>query len=599
MQSVIKKVLAGAAMFVAISAWGQSSTHVVSGVVTEKVNAELWVNKLVGNKLQRVAEYKISPSEGSFMFAIPKDSASVYRFQLNVMKPHGRHFTIDKICLVTSPLNPDKDYSLSITPSKFDSLQKKGWEVKQLAATPKYALVTGSVKNVTTSMVSLNAVAEGELKNVITITTNSNGEFAIPVNIKSKGFYYLSSPRWKSRVYLQPLDNLQVEVDNKTGFLTSVNGSLVNQILYNWQQLTLPITSYGYTLSIFAADNVDLTSYTNTYRKLQPVMDAFVKDIDIKDNAIKAQVREALSIDKDLAAMNLLFQLSAKKIGAFRAQPRDFNDIPDFYKTFIQSGKFNSTSLLKIGETRQYMKLYALLNVAALPKEKRDQLSKGEKLKLMINSISNDTLKSYLFKDQMDQIEINNLSEFRETFEPLKKYAKLSPAKEAYKGIFAAYAGDTAFIGKSAYDFSLPDSTGKMVSMKDFKGRVVLIDVWATWCGPCKAQMPFLKEIEEEYVGNKNIVFVGISLDKIEARQKWVNMVNEKQLGGVQLIDDFGKAFGRKYQLTAIPRFMLIDKQGKWIEIRCPKPEAKEDLKKYIDKALLGNNEQIPMASGW
>ncbi|MDH7463116.1 redoxin family protein [Chitinophagaceae bacterium 26-R-25] len=599
MQSVIRKVLAGAAMFVGISAWGQSSTHVVSGIVSEKVNADLWVNKLVGNKILRVAEYKISPSDGSFLFAIPKDSASVYRFQLNVMKPHGRHFTNDKICLVTLSLNPDKDYSLSITPSKFDTLQKKGWEVKQLATSPKFALVTGSVKNVTTSLVSLNTVAEGALKNISTVTTNNNGEFAIPVNVKSKGFYYLSSPRWKSRVYLQPSDNLQVEVDNKTGFLSSVNGSLVNQILYNWQQLTMPVTSYGYNLSTFNSDNFDLTSYINNYKKLQPSMDAFVNDIDIKDNAIKAQIREALSIDKELAPINLLFQLSAKKIGAFRPQPKDFNDVPDLYKTFIKPGKFNTTSLLKIGETRQYMKLYALLNVAALPKEKRDQLSKGEKLKLMINSISNDTLKSYLFKDQMDQIEVNNLSEFRETFEPLKRYAKLSPANETYKGIFASYASDTAFIGKSAYDFTLPDSTGKMVSMKDFKGRVVLIDVWATWCGPCKAQMPFLKEIEEEYAGNKNIVFVGISLDKMDARQKWMNMVNEKQLGGVQLIDDFGKAFGRKYQLTAIPRFMLIDKHGKWIEIRCPKPEAKEDLKRYIDKALLGNSETLPMASGW
>jgi thiol-disulfide isomerase/thioredoxin len=275
-------------------------------------------------------------------------------------------------------------------------------------------------------------------------------------------------------------------------------------------------------------------------------MDAFVKDIDIKDNTVKEQIREALSVDKDLAPLNLLFQLSGKKIGAFIARPKDFDNVPDFYKTFIQSGKFNTASLLKIAETRQYMKLYSLLNVAVLPKEKKDQLSTSEKLTLMINSISNDTLKSYLFKDQMDQIEVNNLSEFRETFEPLKKHAKLSPASETYKNIYAQFAGDTAFIGKSAYNFSIPDSTGKMVSMKDFKGKVVLIDVWATWCGPCKAQMPFLKEIEEEYANKADIVFVGISTDKIEARQKWANMVNEKQLGGVQLIDDVGKAFARK-----------------------------------------------------
>ena len=63
-------------------------------------------------------------------------------------------------------------------------------------------------------------------------------------------------------------------------------------------------------------------------------------------------------------------------------------------------------------------------------------------------------------------------------------------------------------------------------------------------------------------------------------------MIRKENLGGIQLLDDFGKAFGRKYQVTAIPRFMLIDKQGRWIEIRCPLPEAKQRLKKYLDKAL-------------
>jgi thiol-disulfide isomerase/thioredoxin len=204
----------------------------------------------------------------------------------------------------------------------------------------------------------------------------------------------------------------------------------------------------------------------------------------------------------------------------------------------------------------------------------------------MMNTIANDTLKSLFLNDQMGQIEVNNLSEFKETFEPFKKYAKSGPAKDAYDGMFGLFSGDTAYIGKSSYNFTLPDTSGRMVSMKDFKGKVIFIDVWATWCGPCKAQIPFLKEVEEEYKDNKGIVFMGISLDRAKDREKWIDFIKKENLQGVQLIDEGWKDFAKKYQINAIPRFLLIDKQGKWIEIRCPRPESKENLKKYLDKAL-------------
>ncbi|HET9276935.1 MAG TPA: TlpA disulfide reductase family protein, partial [Flavitalea sp.] len=140
-----------------------------------------------------------------------------------------------------------------------------------------------------------------------------------------------------------------------------------------------------------------------------------------------------------------------------------------------------------------------------------------------------------------------------------------------------------------SYNFSVPDTSGQLVSMKDFKGKVIFIDVWATWCGPCREQFPYLKEIEEEYKNNQDIVFLGISLDKLKDKQKWLKLIQKENLTGLQLLDDFGKSFGQKYDISAIPRFLLIDKQGKWIEIRCPKPEAKEELKRYLDKALEEN----------
>ena len=236
-----------------------------------------------------------------------------------------------------------------------------------------------------------------------------------------------------------------------------------------------------------------------------------------------------------------------------------------------------------------FINLYQKLNFAFIPEAELKKLWREDRMNIMMDVITNDTVKAYFLKEQMETNEVNNLSEFRSIYEPFEKYTFPPIVKKKYQQVYEGFIGDTVYIGKSSYNFSLPDTAGRMVSMKDFKGKVIFIDVWATWCGPCRGQFPYLKQIEEEYHDNENIVFIGISTDKLKDKQKWLKTIEKENLGGVQLLDDFGKAFGRKYQIMSIPRFLLIDKQGKWIEIRCPLPEAKEELKRYLDKALEEN----------
>jgi len=123
--------------------------------------------------------------------------------------------------------------------------------------------------------------------------------------------------------------------------------------------------------------------------------------------------------------------------------------------------------------------------------------------------------------------------------------------------------------------FDYENHKGGKTKLEDLRGKYVYIDVWATWCGPCIAEIPHLKKVEEKYHG-KNIEFVSISVDVEKDYEKWKKMVTDKQLGGVQLYadknwtSDFIKAFG----INAIPRFILIGPDGKVIKADAARPSS-------------------------
>ncbi len=124
---------------------------------------------------------------------------------------------------------------------------------------------------------------------------------------------------------------------------------------------------------------------------------------------------------------------------------------------------------------------------------------------------------------------------------------------------------------------------GSTTSLSDLKGKYVYIDVWATWCGPCKAEIPFLKEIESEY-HDRNIHFVSLSIDDDrthsnswdKARSDWKAMIIDKELGGIQLFAPEGwkSDFVEAYKIKGIPRFILIDPQGNIVTPEAPRPSS-------------------------
>lgn len=132
---------------------------------------------------------------------------------------------------------------------------------------------------------------------------------------------------------------------------------------------------------------------------------------------------------------------------------------------------------------------------------------------------------------------------------------------------------DLSRAGRKSPGFRAADVEGKEYTLSDFRGKYVYIDMWATWCGPCKREMPYLKALEEEFK-DAEIVFLGLSVDKDKAA--WEKMVRDGSLTGVQLYLGLGSSFQDAYRVESIPRFILLDKDGTIINNDMSRPSAQE-----------------------
>ncbi|MBO9729990.1 MAG: TlpA family protein disulfide reductase [Chitinophaga sp.] len=126
-----------------------------------------------------------------------------------------------------------------------------------------------------------------------------------------------------------------------------------------------------------------------------------------------------------------------------------------------------------------------------------------------------------------------------------------------------AIAKKTA-IGVTAMDFSQNNTTGKPVKLSDYRGKYVLLDFWASWCGPCRAENPNVLDNYEKY-HSKGLEILGVSLD--DKKDAWLKAIKDDGLEWAHVSDLKGwkNAVAKEYNINAVPSNFLLDKEGKII----------------------------------
>jgi thiol-disulfide isomerase/thioredoxin len=192
------------------------------------------------------------------------------------------------------------------------------------------------------------------------------------------------------------------------------------------------------------------------------------------------------------------------------------------------------------------------------------------RIRLISKIVPNDYIRNSIISDIViyDLKEVKNIEIYYSDF--IEKYTgenskRKEEALDVYLRLTKLKKGTS-----SPLFFDYTNFKGGKNSLEDFKGKYVFIDIWATWCGNCWNEFPFIRKMEEKYK-DKNIVFLSISMD--EDKQKWIKTIEKEHLPGIQLLFN-GKndSFIKEFAVYGIPRYILIDTEQKIINYSTARP---------------------------
>lgn len=171
----------------------------------------------------------------------------------------------------------------------------------------------------------------------------------------------------------------------------------------------------------------------------------------------------------------------------------------------------------------------------------------------------------------------NDISKTEEKFNLLKPSATANIYGKHLKQLIDDQKATS--IGGIAADFTQPDTSGTPVSLSSFRGKYVLIDFWASWCGPCRQENPYVVQTYNKFK-NKNFTILGVSLDREGQKQKWIDAIHKDNLTWTHVSDLqwWSNAVAVQYKVQSIPQNFLIDPNGKIVAKNLRGPDLEEKL---------------------
>lgn len=425
----------------------------------------------------------------------------------------------------------------------------------------KTVVINGNLENVDFDSVF---VYNDSFKKAISL---ENGKFIDSLTLDQGAYVVFTAGRERVQLFLNPGDQFTIETDMADfDEKLTYSGTSANENNY------LKIKQ--------SEDDEVIYSDPATFFSVEP-QDFRTKLIELKEKHLKnLEQTEVSERFKKLEEKNIEFQYYLMMLQYPIANGYFTQSQVDMPKEFEEE-----MSRLDVGNETDFntVPLYRGYVVSHYNRLVEMKESPAEVLEI-ISSIQSNDIKNAVMESVLLYSVSTGSEGAQEFYDFIQKHATDEELKKESTEAYTAV--QNILPGKESPKFNYPNINGKLVSLDDLKGNLVYIDVWATWCGPCLAEVPHLKELTSDYE-SKDIKVVSISIDPESDYNKWEKMVKEKELKGIQLFSDkdWNSQFVKDYGIKGIPRFILLDKEGKIISANAPRPSSPR-IRSLIDANL-------------
>lgn len=435
-----------------------------------------------------------------------------------------------------------------------------------------------------------------------TVYADGDGNFSIELHLETPGYIWFWGSNFRNEsIYLLPGGDLHIEADGTDGRTFwdtqrfTGSAALYNNFTADLQRNEI-LRAKGFDGKTYQLPAKEFVEYIECYYALR--------------DSIKTAYFNGIPLAKDLEDYLFVDSIHSayNQVSVWRSYVQFLpkGDQDNFYATYIEPyARQQETDwrYLTSNNYRWFFAAYVRRKFDVMNQQREAQGLEAwpyyhyyEQAPALLDKYLSKPLRRYVAETLLENMSLDYravhdslLDDFDHHIEYLYDSMDAGSREQYYRDKFSGIREfrDKVRAGRPAFPFEMRDTLGNRAALADFSGKLLYIDLWASWCGPCIAEFPAARELEAAFANDDRLVFLAISLDDLE--KDWLRGIQQHKPVGEQfwIKGAFKSDFARDYSVSGIPHYLLIDENGNFINYKAPRPtsgQVRDILKEALAK---------------